>query len=414
MGRRCPRTTALLAARLQEAFAAFLDHTDAQIGRLVDALERARRARQHDDRACSPTTAPARRAARSACCNEWKFFNFILETPDEAVDRLDDIGGPNSHTQLPVGLGAGRQHAVQVVQAEHPRGRRARAVHRALAGAHRRRRRAPRPVPPRQRRRARRSTRRSGSHRPTVYRGYEQMPVTGHVDALDLRPRPTRPATKPVQYFEMMGHRGDLRRRLEGRDPPRAGHAVRRRHLGAVPPRRGPLGVQRPRGRRCPRSWPSWSTLWWQRGRGARRAAARRPHDRAVRRPVPRPLAAPRATATTRTARRCRRCRPRSARRSAGAAGTSTRRSTGRPATGGVLYATGTENSGVSACSSRATGWCSTTTASATTTSSSRIATVPVGASVVGVRFRRTGARAGDAHARDRRRAVRDRSTCRS
>ena len=41
--------------------------------------------------------------------------------------------------QLPVGLGPGRQHAVQVVQAEHPRGRRPRALHRALAsGRHRR------------------------------------------------------------------------------------------------------------------------------------------------------------------------------------------------------------------------------------------------------------------------------------
>ena len=35
--------------------------------------------------------------------NEWKFFNFILETPDEAVARLDDIGGPNSHTNYPWG-----------------------------------------------------------------------------------------------------------------------------------------------------------------------------------------------------------------------------------------------------------------------------------------------------------------------
>ena len=32
-----------------------------------------------------------------------KFFNFILETPDEAVARIDDIGGPRSHTNYPWG-----------------------------------------------------------------------------------------------------------------------------------------------------------------------------------------------------------------------------------------------------------------------------------------------------------------------
>ena len=40
VGRRCPRTHQRLAARLQEAFAGFLDHTDAQIGRLVDDARR--------------------------------------------------------------------------------------------------------------------------------------------------------------------------------------------------------------------------------------------------------------------------------------------------------------------------------------------------------------------------------------
>ena len=35
--------------------------------------------------------------------HEWKFFNFIIETPDEAIHRLDDIGGPNSHSNYPWG-----------------------------------------------------------------------------------------------------------------------------------------------------------------------------------------------------------------------------------------------------------------------------------------------------------------------
>ena len=35
--------------------------------------------------------------------HEMKFFNGILEKPDEAVERIDDIGGPHSHTNYPWG-----------------------------------------------------------------------------------------------------------------------------------------------------------------------------------------------------------------------------------------------------------------------------------------------------------------------
>ena len=35
--------------------------------------------------------------------HEMKFFNGIFETPDEAIERIDDIGGPHSHTNYPWG-----------------------------------------------------------------------------------------------------------------------------------------------------------------------------------------------------------------------------------------------------------------------------------------------------------------------
>ena len=35
--------------------------------------------------------------------HEMKFFNFLIETPDEAVERIDDIGGPHSHANYPWG-----------------------------------------------------------------------------------------------------------------------------------------------------------------------------------------------------------------------------------------------------------------------------------------------------------------------
>ena len=35
--------------------------------------------------------------------HEMKFFNGILETPDQAIQNIDDIGGPHSHTNYPWG-----------------------------------------------------------------------------------------------------------------------------------------------------------------------------------------------------------------------------------------------------------------------------------------------------------------------
>ena len=55
-----------LAARLQEAFAAFLDHTDDQIGRFVDVPRASSASSTTRCCSCSPTTARARRADRSA------------------------------------------------------------------------------------------------------------------------------------------------------------------------------------------------------------------------------------------------------------------------------------------------------------------------------------------------------------
>ena len=52
--------------------------------------------------------------------HEMKYFNFLIETPDEAVERIDDIGGPHSHANYPWGWAQAGNTPVQVVQAEHP------------------------------------------------------------------------------------------------------------------------------------------------------------------------------------------------------------------------------------------------------------------------------------------------------
>ncbi|MDX2382312.1 MAG: arylsulfatase [Acidimicrobiia bacterium] len=97
-----PQNQRLLAARLQEAFAAFLDHTDDQIGRLVDGL---RMLDQLDNTivVLLADNGASQEGGPFGVMHEMKFFNGILESPDEAIERIDDIGGPHSHTNYPWG-----------------------------------------------------------------------------------------------------------------------------------------------------------------------------------------------------------------------------------------------------------------------------------------------------------------------
>ena len=97
-----PEVQRRLAARLQEAFAAFLDHTDTQIGRLVDGLRRLGRLDNTILMVLADNGA-SQEGGPYGVMHEMKFFNGILETPEQAVARIDDIGGPNSHTNYPWG-----------------------------------------------------------------------------------------------------------------------------------------------------------------------------------------------------------------------------------------------------------------------------------------------------------------------
>ncbi len=91
-----------LAARMQEAFAAYLEHTDTQLGRLVDELERLGRLENTvvivmSDNGASQEGGPL------GILHEMKYFNFVAEDLDDALTRLDEIGGPRSHVNYPWG-----------------------------------------------------------------------------------------------------------------------------------------------------------------------------------------------------------------------------------------------------------------------------------------------------------------------
>lgn len=91
-----------LAARLMEAFAAYLTHTDDQVGRLVQYLEDLG---ELDDTILilmSDNGASAE-GGPTGSFNEQYFFNFIPESLEENLTRLDDIGTPRANNHYPWG-----------------------------------------------------------------------------------------------------------------------------------------------------------------------------------------------------------------------------------------------------------------------------------------------------------------------
>jgi arylsulfatase A-like enzyme len=201
-----PENQQRLAARLQEAFAAFLDHTDVQIGRLVDGLAAVG---QLDNTILilMADNGASQEGGPFGVMHEMKFFNGILETPDEAIGRIDDIGGPHSHTNYPWGWAqCGNSPFKWYKQNTHEGG-----VHVPFV-VH-----WPDGIATEQRGTKRHQFAYVADVAPTIYellditppdvfRGVEQLPVTGHSFASVLAD-PDAPATNTLQYFEMAGSR---------------------------------------------------------------------------------------------------------------------------------------------------------------------------------------------------------------
>ncbi len=201
-----PETDRRLACRLQEAFAAFLDHTDDQIGRLVEGLRHMGEL-ENTIFVVLADNGASQEGGPFGVMHEMKFFNGILETPDEAIKRIDDIGGPRSHTNYPWGWAqCGNSPFRWYKQNTHEGG-----VH----------------VPMIMHWPAKLGTEVAGTQRrqfvnvsdiaptlydvlgitpPDVYKGVEQMPVTGHSFRSVLEDAGA-PATNTLQYFENAGSR---------------------------------------------------------------------------------------------------------------------------------------------------------------------------------------------------------------
>ena len=192
------------AARLQEAYAAFLDHTDDQIGRLVELLASVGRLENTivvllSDNGASQEGGP------SGYLNFSRFFNVLPTDLASGLERLDEIGGPTVQPAYPTGWAQVSNTPLRRYKGNTHEGgvRDPLIVHWpagiADAGGIRSRFQHVIDVYPTVLELLRLQA-------PEQRRGIEQLPVHGasFVDGLagDEAPRPRR------QYFEMGGHRG--------------------------------------------------------------------------------------------------------------------------------------------------------------------------------------------------------------
>lgn len=192
-------------ARMEEVFAAFLDHTDVQIGRFLAELERLGLREDTLVIALSDNGA-SQEGGPNGTWDEMRFFNALPSSVEENAARLDDFGSPFAYNHYPIGWAmAGNTPFKRYKQNTHSGGVRAPLI-----------------VSWPKKISARGETRRQFHHAidilPTVLgavgtdlpkevKGVAQIPLHGVSLAytFDDADAPTR---KKTQYFEMFGHRG--------------------------------------------------------------------------------------------------------------------------------------------------------------------------------------------------------------
>ncbi len=195
----------LFACRLQEAFAAMLNHTDDQIGLLMKFLEE-RKIADNTMIVLLSDNGASREGGPQGVLDEFSFFNAQWENVDEIVaTRLDDIGTKNAHSNYPWGwsqvgntpsrwyksqtYGGGIRDSLVI---KWPKGI-------ADPGAIRRQFCHISDIAPT-------IYEALGVTMPKVVNGHEQMPMHGESLAASFA-GPTGKVARGPQYFEMMGHR---------------------------------------------------------------------------------------------------------------------------------------------------------------------------------------------------------------
>ena len=194
-----------LFTRLQSAFAAMLDHADQHLARLVEFLEDAG-LRENTLILVMSDNGASQEGGPQGFVNAMGPFNFRGEPMEEKIARIDDIGGPDTHSNFPQGWAmASNTPLRRYKQNTHGGGIRDPLVISWPAGVA-----------------ARGEIRGRFAHAsdlvptllevigiapPDVVAGVPQMPLEGESFAASLS-SPDAPPRAAPQYFEMFGHRG--------------------------------------------------------------------------------------------------------------------------------------------------------------------------------------------------------------
>src|SRR5688572_4750966 len=91
-----------LYARMMEVFAGFLTHTDSQVQRVLDFIDELGEGDNTIVLVMSDNGASAEGGTRGSF-NEQYFFNFVPESTEENLRRIDDLGTPRANNHYPWG-----------------------------------------------------------------------------------------------------------------------------------------------------------------------------------------------------------------------------------------------------------------------------------------------------------------------
>lgn len=200
-----------LACRLQEAFAAMLDHTDAQVGRLFDELDRLGVGEDTMVIAMSDNGA-SQEGQVHGVLDTFRYFNGIDQSVGEGIERIESIGTRRSNTNYPWGWAqVGNTPGKRYKQNTHGGGVRdpliiswPTGIDSSVSGQLRHQFHHVTDLVPT-------ILDVLGLSMPETVKGVEQMPVHGTSLAYTFEPSAVDTASVPTrkisQYFEMNGHR---------------------------------------------------------------------------------------------------------------------------------------------------------------------------------------------------------------
>ena len=196
-----------LFSRLMEVYAGFSEYTDAQVGRIIDYLEQSGQLENTIVIYCADNGASGE-GSPNGTVNENKFFNSYPDDITENIKLIDKLGGPDTYEHFPTGWAAATSTPFKMFKrySEYAGGTCDPLVISWPKGI-----------------KANGEVRHQYHHctdivptilevcgleMPKVYKGVEQIPLSGVSMKYTFDAKPEAPTTKKRQYYAVLGTRG--------------------------------------------------------------------------------------------------------------------------------------------------------------------------------------------------------------